>query len=82
MFPTIFSTDDCPDYEAAIETLTWLFVKPPNETFARHLLASRRQQSGETLSEFLRELHKLSKDCSIIAVSAEKLSVQMNVEKS
>ena len=47
-------------------------MKTPNVIFARHLLASRRQQSGETLSEFLRELHKFSKDCNIRAVSAEE----------
>ena len=64
--------EDCPDYDVAIETLTRLYVKTPNVIFARHLLASRRQQSGETLSEFLRELHKLSKDCNIRAVSAEE----------
>ena len=73
MFPTIFlNIEDCPDCDAAIETLTRRFVKPPNEIFAQHLLASRRQQSGETLSKFLRELHKLSKHCNIKAVSAEE----------
>ena len=64
--------EDCPDYDVAIETLTQLHVKTPNVIFARHLLASKRQQSGETLGEFLRELHKLSKDCNIRAVSAEE----------
>ena len=74
MFLTIFSTtyQGLPNCEATIERLTQLFVKTPNEIFAQHLLASRRQQSGETLGEFLRELHKLGKDCNIKAVSAEK----------
>ena len=64
--------EDFPVYEAVIQMLTWLFVKMPNGIFACHLLASRRQQSGEILSEFLRELHKLSKDCYTKAVSAEE----------
>ena len=44
----------------------------PNVIFAHHLLASSRQQPGDTLCEFLREFHKLSKDCNIRAVSAEE----------
>ncbi|XP_042218088.1 uncharacterized protein LOC121863481 [Homarus americanus] len=40
--------------------------------FARHLLAKRRQQPGETLDEFLRELRKLSKDCNLKPVTAEQ----------
>ena len=40
--------EDCADYDAAIETLTHLYIKTPNEIFARHLLATRRQKPGET----------------------------------
>ena len=66
-FPQYFR--DCLDYEAAIEKLTQHFSNIlSNEIFARHLLASR----SETLSEFLRELHMLSKDCNIKGVSAEE----------
>ena len=57
--------DDCADYDAAIETLTQMYIKTPNEIFARHLLATRRKKSGETLTEFLQELRKLSKDCNL-----------------
>ncbi|XP_068235617.1 uncharacterized protein [Palaemon carinicauda] len=39
---------------------------------ARHVLATRRQQSGESIDEFLRELHKLSKDCNFQSVTAEQ----------
>jgi hypothetical protein len=41
--------EDCADYESALEVLNQLFIKKPNEIFARHLLATRRQKSGETL---------------------------------
>ncbi|XP_041364204.1 uncharacterized protein LOC121379622 [Gigantopelta aegis] len=64
--------EDCNDYDTAITTLTNLYIKPPNEIFARHLLATRRQQSGETLSEFLQELRKLSRDCNLKPVNAEQ----------
>eukprot|EP00794_Sanderia_malayensis_P018480 gene18480-20331_t len=40
--------------------------------FAHHLLATRRQKPGETLSEFLQELHRLSKDCNLKSVTAEQ----------
>ena len=64
--------EDCADYNAAIETLTHLYIKTPNEIFARHLLATRRQKPGETLTEFLQELRKLSKDCNLKNVTAEQ----------
>ena len=52
-------------------------VKTPNEIFARHLLATRRQQSGESLDEFLLELRKLRKDCNLKAVSAEQYKEEL-----
>ena len=55
-----------------IDTLDNLFVKSPNVIFARHLLSTRRQQSGETLDQFLQDLRKLSKDCKFKAVTAEQ----------
>ena len=64
--------EDCADYDAAIETLTHLYIKTPNEIFARHLLSTRRQKPGETLTEFLQELRKLSKDCNLKNVTAEQ----------
>ncbi|XP_068231900.1 uncharacterized protein [Palaemon carinicauda] len=38
----------------------------------KNVLATRRQQSGESIDEFLRELHKLSKDCNFQPVTAEQ----------
>ena len=54
------------------DALTRLYVKTFNKIFARHPLATRRHHSGETLSEFLQELRKLSKNCNIKPVSAEQ----------
>ena len=66
--------EDCTDYNSVVAILEKLYVKMPNEIFARHLLATRRQQSGESLDEFLLELRKLSKDC--------RLSVPNNTKRN
>ena len=44
---------DCVTYEEAIDVLNATYVKPQNEIFSRHLLATRRQESGKTLDYFL-----------------------------
>ena len=41
-----------------------MHVKLTNEVYARHLLATRRQQPAETLDEYLQALQTLSKDCN------------------
>ena len=63
--------EDCVDFDSVVKTLQNLYIKTPNEIFARHLLANRRQQSGESLDEFLQQLCKLSKDCNLNDVTAE-----------
>ena len=69
--PAIFQhIEECSDYAAAIEILQALFVKLRNEIFARHLLATRRQQPNETLDEYLQALKTLSKDCTFKSVTA------------
>ena len=44
--------EDCTDYDSVVVTLEGLYIKSPNETFARHLLATRRQQPGESLDKY------------------------------
>lgn len=69
--PSIFQhIEDCPDYKTSIETLQALFIKPKNEVFARHLLATRKQTPTETLDEYLQALKALSKDCNFENVTA------------
>ena len=63
--------EDCTDFQSVIDTLDNLFVKSPNVIFARHLPLTRRQQSGETLDQFLQDLRKLSKDYKFKDVTAE-----------
>ena len=71
--PSIFQyIEDCREYDEAIQTLQALFVKPRNEIFARHVLATRRQQPTETLDEYLQALKTLSKDCNFKNVTANQ----------
>lgn len=62
---------ECGTYNDAIGVLRGIFVKPVNEVFARHKLATRKQQSGESISRYLESLRLLSKDCNFKAVTAE-----------
>ncbi|XP_046855910.1 uncharacterized protein LOC124449011 [Xenia sp. Carnegie-2017] len=59
-------------YEEAIELLKNLYVKVHNEIFSRHKLATRKQQSGESLDEYLQELKSLSKDCNFRSVTSNQ----------
>ncbi|MCP4800870.1 MAG: DDE-type integrase/transposase/recombinase, partial [bacterium] len=69
--PSIFQhIEDCEDYETSIEALQTLFIKPRNEVFARHLLATRKQAPTETLDEYLKAPKALSKDCNFKNVTA------------
>ena len=63
---------DAASYDSAIKALEKLYLKPKNEVYARHMLASRRQQPGETLDEFLQALKQLSKDCDYKPVTADQ----------
>ena len=62
--------EESPDYTTALSTLEAVYVKPANEIYARHVLATRKQQSSETLAEYLQVLRSLSKDCNFQDVSA------------
>ena len=56
--------EHCLMYDKAIGVLKPQYVKPTNEVFARHQLATRRQKSGETLDKFLHSLKSMSKVCN------------------
>ena len=63
---------DATSYNNAITILQNMYVKPRNDIFNRHLVASRRQSEGETLDQYIQELTKLSKECNFAAVSADQ----------
>ena len=52
-------------------------MKTPNKIFARHDHATRKQQPGESLDEFLEELKKLSKHCGFTTVTSETYRSEM-----
>jgi len=76
--PSVYQyIEDCKTYEAAVTELKKVYVKTTNDVFARHLLATRRQQPGESLQKFFQVVKTLSKDCSFRAVSAEQYRVEL-----
>ena len=40
------------------------------KSFARHVLAIRYQQHGESMDNYFQELRSLAKDCNFVAVKA------------
>ncbi|XP_076814961.1 uncharacterized protein LOC143461082 [Clavelina lepadiformis] len=64
--------EDCNTYDSAVEILQNLLVKKPNEIFARHLLATRKQQPSESPTQFMQTLQILSKNCQCKDVTAEQ----------
>ena len=62
---------DIKDYDMALMALNKAYVKDKNEIFSRFLLSSRRQDSTESLDEYILVLRKLSKDCKFKGVDAK-----------
>ena len=58
-------------YDNAGAALRRLYVKPRNEIFARHLLATAQQKDGESIHEFVLRLNGLRQNCSFVAVNAQ-----------
>ena len=52
------------DYPSAIDALEELYVKPKSDVFSRHLLQTRKQETGESLDQYLQALKILAKDCN------------------
>ncbi|XP_054266993.1 uncharacterized protein LOC128989150 [Macrosteles quadrilineatus] len=59
-------------YTEAISILDKLFIKPTNEVYSRHQLATRRQEPGENIDQYLRKLKELSKACNFKSVTANE----------
>lgn len=58
-------------YSTAIDALKATYVKPINEIFARHKLASRKQTPDESIDQYHQALEQLSKNCEFANVDAE-----------
>ena len=71
--PTVYTyISDHKTYTQAINALEAIYDKPKNIMFSRHLLLTTKQQSGQSLDEFLCTLKTISKDCGYKAVTAEE----------
>ena len=71
--PTVYPyVEDHDTYDSALGALKAAYIKRENDIFARHILATRKQQNGENLEQFLQALKVLSKDCTFRTVSAEQ----------
>ena len=69
--PSVYShIKDYTTYDEAVKALQAVYVKPVNQEFARHQLATRKQQPHESIDQFLQQLKLLSKDCGFAAVTA------------
>ncbi|CAB0003003.1 unnamed protein product [Nesidiocoris tenuis] len=62
---------DCTNYNDAIRQLESVYVKPKNEIFNRHRLATRLQKPGETLDQYLDALKEIGRECDFKAVTAD-----------
>ncbi|CAI6372729.1 unnamed protein product [Macrosiphum euphorbiae] len=60
---------DCKDFSDAIKILDGIYIKPKNEIFARHLLATKKQLTSESIDQYLQSLKILAKECTFKAVS-------------
>ena len=63
--------EEAHSYEDAIITLKRLYIKPVNTVYARHLLATCKQQPHQSIDEYLQKLKSLAKDCQFAAVTAQ-----------
>ena len=64
-------------YDGAITALKNLFVKPKNQVYARHMLASAQQNVCESIDEFVLRINKLSQECDFVAVNAQQYQDDM-----
>ena len=69
--PEVFEYfDHCQTFSEAETILEQLFVKQPNDIFARHVLRMAKQKPNQSLEDFRCTLVKLAKDCEFNDVSA------------
>lgn len=70
--PEIFTMiENLPTFDAAIKHLESVFVKSKNTIHMRYLLATRKQQEGESVKQYYLALRTLAKDCSFTEVTAD-----------
>lgn len=69
--PEIYSSiQHLAKYTEAIKLLEGIFIKARNKNYARHRLASRKQEDGESIDQFHIALKTLARDCDFTDVAA------------
>ena len=63
--------------DGIIAALNAAYVKKANNVYGRHLLVSRRQQPGESVTEYVQALKDLAKECSFTTVTASKYRAEL-----
>ena len=61
---------ECDTFDTAVNCLKELYIKPPNEIYARHLLATCCQKEEENIDEYVQRLQLLAKECNFKPVDA------------
>lgn len=64
--------EDSKSYEDTVTTLKTIYINKKNDVYTRHLLTSRQQSEGESVSEYLEVLKELAKDCTFSDISASQ----------
>ena len=63
---------ECNSFESVLQTLDDIYIKPKSEVYARHVLASRKQQHDESIDDFIRILKQLAQECNYKNATAEQ----------
>ena len=61
---------ECDTFDTAVNRLKDLYIQPPDEVFARHLLATCGQKEEENIDEYVQRLQLLAKECHFKSVDA------------
>jgi len=64
-------------FEQIVPTLKAAYIKKKNNVCARHLLESRHQQPGESVTEYAQTLKALAKECTFGAVTADEYRAEL-----
>ena len=59
---------ECNIFDTAVNRLKELYIKPPNEVFARHLLATCGQKEEENIDKYVQRQQLLAKECNFKSV--------------
>ena len=68
-----FGTDETKDMKAVIMKLEETFIGELNETYERYIFNLRKQQSGESIDDYVTDLRNLAKSCKFCDCLGESL---------